>query len=275
MLNTTWTKTVVLFVLIFIQTASGSAGDEDYTDQEKQYLLNLARTTLCWYTHNQSIPFVDPSILPVKLKEKKGCFVTLTHKTTGLRGCIGSTIGYEKLYKAVIDKTVAAATHDPRFNAVSYDDIKDLKISVSILSVPRRMYFDTPSQLLDKLTSGKDGVIIKTRYGTSTFLPQVWDMLPDKRQFLSRLCAKHGAPSLIWTNDTNIEVYTYRVISFEEDSYGRLVVGSMGATVGGNGARIIGKAEWSAPDGVTQTADAGVTLDALFILAPESDIQQK
>ncbi len=92
-----------------------------------------------------------------------------------------------------------------------------------------------------KLRPLKDGVIITTKYGSSTYLPQVWEQLPDKKDFLSNLCHKHGAPSDYWETDwKNMTVQTYEAIVFGEEVYGRRVVGKNGAIVGEKGAYLLG-----------------------------------
>lgn len=80
-----------------------------------------------------------------------------------------------------------------------------------------------------------------TKYGHSTFIPQVWKSLPDKKDFLSALCEKHGAPGDTWKKDyKNIRVFTYQAIVLSEEVYGRRVVGKNGAIVGKQGATILG-----------------------------------
>jgi AmmeMemoRadiSam system protein A len=121
----------------------------------------------------------------------------------------------------VIDRAISAAVHDPRFPKVNYEELKDIKIEISILTAPEKILFHSPDDLLAKLRPKIDGVILKTKYGSSTFLPQVWDQIPDKEQFLSYLCRKQGAPGMIWkSNYQDIEVLIYQAIVFGEETYG-------------------------------------------------------
>lgn len=248
---------------------------ENFAPEERAYLLNLARAALDWSVRDGNAPSVDSAELPETLREKAGCFVTLTHRTAGLRGCMGSLAASEPLYKQVIDKTITAAHRDPRFEPVLPDELGDIKISVSILTVPKRLFFESPSGLLRSLTPGRDGVVIETRFGSSTFLPQVWDGLPDKSMFLSQLCAKHGAPQTIWLTDPTVRVYTYRAIVFEEDEFGRIAVGSGGAVAGPNGARIVGNAVWGTPLPSDTAPEPGTRLEPFLILSPDSDISHQ
>jgi len=230
----------VAAIMLFLNTLS-FAGEYSLSDREKEFLVNLSRQTLYWYLKDGTIPSIDQNILTESTKSNKSCFVTLEKKNIGLRGCMGVFGSREPLYKNVIDRTVAAATKDPRFSPVTYDELKDIKLEVSVLTEPTNLSFDSPEDLLNKLQPLKDGVIITTKYGSSTYLPQVWAQLPDKKEFLSNLCVKHGAPANYWqTNWKDITVQTYNAIVFGEEVYGRIVIGKKGAIVGEKGAYLLG-----------------------------------
>lgn len=217
------------------------AQEDPFTNREKEYLINLARQTLYWYLKDGTIPEPDENALTNQLRQKAACFVTLSKKDLGLRGCMGLFERDRPLWQNVIDRTIAAATGDPRFNKVTYDELKSIKLEISILTEPEQLQFNSPEDLLTKLQPNKDGVIIITKYGSSTYLPQVWEQIPDKEDFLSRLCAKHNAPPNIWRTDCrNIQVLTYRAIVFGEEIYGRIIVGKKGAVVGKGGAFVLG-----------------------------------
>lgn len=213
-----------------------------FTGQDKSYLLNLARQTVCWHLKYDAIPEPDKSELSEKVLQHLGCFVTLEHKEKDLRGCIGIFERREPLYKNVISRSIAAA-HDSRFrlDPVTYEEMENIKIEISVLTEPRDLAFDSPDELLSKLRPYIDGVILYTRYGNSTYIPQVWQQIPKKEDFLSRLCRKHGAPMETWKKDfKNIKVQTYQAVVFHEESYGRKVVGPKGAIVGKKGAMVLG-----------------------------------
>ncbi|MFC1480562.1 AmmeMemoRadiSam system protein A [Candidatus Omnitrophota bacterium] len=238
---------VLLFVLSLVCSTTHAAED-DFSPGEKQFLLDLARQTLCWYAEDRSIPTVEDKYLTPKLLANEGCFVTLDSKEKryalygGLRGCMGMFAPVTTpLYKNVIDRTIAAAARDPRFPPVKYSELKDIKIEISVLTTPEELDFSSPEDLLAKLKPLEDGVILITGYGSSTYLPQVWEQLPEKEEFLSRLCLKHGAPADYWrTNYINLRVQIFKVAHFAEQMYGRIVVGKNGAVVGKGGGVVLG-----------------------------------
>jgi AmmeMemoRadiSam system protein B/AmmeMemoRadiSam system protein A len=185
------------------------------SEDERQYLLELARETLEDYLEKGVKPAVEEGRLTPKLKKVQGCFTTLS-KQGALRGCIGHILPQEELYKCVMDNAIAAALHDPRFAPVTSDEVDELEIEISALSVPETLEFDSPEDLLEKLRPGTDGVVIRYMGRTSTYLPQVWDMIPDKQQFLSQLCLKQGSPSNCWQMP-GTEIQTYQAFVFHED----------------------------------------------------------
>ncbi len=235
---------LVLFTCLLLKTPLLLADEiNTLTNRDKEYLVNLARQTLCWYLKDGTVPTVDKSDLTDNLKLKKGCFVTLVDRNKALRGCMGLFSSQEPLYKNVIDRTIAAVTQDPRFinNRIKYSDLKNIKLEISVLTEPVDLKFNSPQDLLDKLKPFTDGVIITTKYGSSTYLPQVWEQLPDKKEFLSNLCQKQDVPADYWeTNYKDISVQIYQAIAFGEETYGRIVIGKNGATVGGKGAYLLG-----------------------------------
>lgn len=235
----------MISILIFFVTSTcflprGNTQDFLLSDVEKQYLLNLSRQTLCYYIKDKTKPEPNESALTVNLKMNRDCFVTLYKKEYGLRGCIGFG-GRKPLYMSVIDRTIAAATEDTRFEKVQYSELKEIKLEISVLTEREEIQFSSPDDLLNKIQSGVDGILLYTRYGGSTYIPKVWESIPDKKKFLSTLCMKHGAPPNIWVTDyKNIRVLKYQAICFGEEIYGRRVIGKKGALVGKMGAYILG-----------------------------------
>jgi AmmeMemoRadiSam system protein A len=269
---------IIFFFLLFFLNFTGFTKENTLTDREKEFLVNLSRQTLYWYLKYGEIPSVDKEILTDNIKSKKACFVTLYKKGVGLRGCMGLFFPKEPLYKNVIDRTIAAATKDPRFKPVKYGELKDIKLEISVLTDPVTLKFNSPQELLDKLQPLRDGVIIITKYGSSTYLPQVWKQLPNKRDFLSNLCVKQGAPYDYWeTNFGDITVQTYQAIVFGEEIYGRIVVGKKGAIVGEKGAFLIGTVKPLKEDFYYggYKINKGVKLMPGTILTPDSDIVEE
>ena len=137
-------------------------------------------------------------------------------KNHNLRGCIGHILPQESLYKCVIENAVNAAVNDRRFLPVIYDELKDIEIEISALSVPQELKHSSPDDLLTKLVPNVHGVIIKSGFRQSTYLPQVWEQMPDKEQFLNALCKKGGSAEDCW-KDSKTKIETYKAFVFSED----------------------------------------------------------
>ena len=147
-------------------------------------------------------------------KDHCGTFVTL--KIDGrLRGCIGSLTSNESILTGIRRNALNAAFRDPRFSPLKVDEFEHVDIEISILTEPRPLEYIDYSDLLAKLRVNIDGVIIRKGRAGATFLPQVWEQLPEPDIFLSHLCAKAGLPKDAWQN-TKLEVSTYQVQYFEE-----------------------------------------------------------
>jgi AmmeMemoRadiSam system protein A len=271
---------LLLALLLAPMRAANCATEENamLTDDDKQYLLNLARRTVSWYLADRSIPQPAEDALGDNVKKKLGCFVTLNHRKKGLRGCIGIFERERPLYMNVISRAIAAG-QDSRFRAdpVTPDELKDIGIEISVLTEPEDLPFTSPEDLMSKLRPMVDGVILQTRYGGSTYLPQVWEHFKSKEEFLSHLCRKHGAPMDSWRKDyKNLKVQTYQAIVFGEDGYGRKVVGKKGGVAGKKGATLLGTATESSgiPKGGKQIKE-GESLAPGSIVTQDSNVIAK
>jgi len=186
----------------------------EYTQLEKQFLLELARRAIEFYFEKGRELEINESEIPSsRLKEERAVFVTL-NQNNDLRGCIGCLEARLPLYQEVIDKAICAAFQDPRFLPLSKEELPKTQISISVLTIPKPLEFQDPQELLNKLTPEKDGVILKKGFNSATYLPKVWEELPDKELFLSSLCQKAGLESDAWKG--KIEVSTYQSVDFEE-----------------------------------------------------------
>ena len=125
------------------------------------------------------------------LNQNGACFVTL-HKNGALRGCIGSIIAHKPLIADIIDNSRNAAFSDARFSPVEKEELKDIKVAISLLSAPEEINFKTEQELLDKIVPFEDGIIIKDKEYQAVYLPSVWDELSDKKEFLNSLKIKAG-----------------------------------------------------------------------------------
>ncbi len=184
------------------------------TEEEGRYLLSVARKTIEQKISNLEAQVEFDSFDSNKFSEKRGTFVTLTIDD-GLRGCIGNIIPQESLLDGVKANAINAAFRDPRFRPLSGKEWEKVKIEISILTDPKPLDYSNRKDLLEKMRQGTDGVILKKGYNQSTFLPQVWEQLPDKKEFLTHLCLKAGLDGNEWEKE-KLEVLTYQVQAFEE-----------------------------------------------------------
>lgn len=184
------------------------------SNEEGKYLLNVARETIKNELNNKKIPLLEWKKIPDKFKENLGTFVTLTIGGN-LRGCIGHIIPRETLIEGVKENAINAAFRDPRFPPLSKEEFDKIDIEVSILTYPEELPYKDPQDLLNKLRPGIDGVIIKKGFYESTFLPQVWEQLQNKEDFLSHLCMKAGLSADAWRRE-KLSVSIYQVQAFEE-----------------------------------------------------------
>jgi len=201
-----------------MMNAQQKEGTENLSSDEQKLVLGMARARLRQVATGELAPEIPADGLSPALKRDAACFVTLT-KNGVLRGCIlDSFAPHEPLYKNVLRNVELAATSDPRFPPVRSSEVDDITIEISVLDHPRVLAFSDPDDLVSKLVPGQDGVILTTRYGKSTYLPQVWDDLPDPSQFMSSLCQKQGAPADCWRSDPTIKIEIYHVFHFSEEA---------------------------------------------------------
>jgi len=187
---------------------------DQLTDGEKQLLLRLAREAMECGVRGKQLPPLDKNSLTPHLLEQGASFVTLTINGD-LRGCIGALEANQPLVDDVREHAVAAALEDPRFRPVAESELDRIKLEVSCLTPPRLLEYSTSEDLLAKLRPHVDGVILKGDFRRATFLPQVWEKIPDPEDFLDHLCAKMGAKPNLWRN-TKLQVYVYQVEEFHE-----------------------------------------------------------
>lgn len=184
-------------------------GNEMLTLEQKKVLLKIARESMETFVKTRKRKAFSVSD-PV-LKREQGAFVTLT-KNGELRGCIGRIIGDLPLYQAVADMAIEAAVGDPRFPAVTADELKDIQLEVSVLSSLEQI------DDVNKIEIGKHGIIIRQGFNSGLLLPQVateynW----DRQTFLEHTCSKAGLPYGCWKNKT-AQIYIFSAEFFSEKS---------------------------------------------------------
>ncbi len=184
------------------------------SDGEKKTLLRLAREAMDYGVKGQKLPPLDLQSLSAALRDPGASFVTLTIHDE-LRGCIGALEAYQPLAEDVREHAVAAALNDPRFPPVQEGELSRIRIEVSRLTAPHPMEYATSEDLLKKLRPHIDGVVLKEGHRRATFLPQVWEKIPDPAEFLDNLCYKMGVPANSWRTGT-LQVLIYQVEEFRE-----------------------------------------------------------
>ncbi len=188
--------------------------DTPLSPEERALLLTIARDAITAAVWGKPLPRLDLASLPPRLREKGASFVTLTRRGA-LRGCIGTLEAYQPLALDVQEHAVAAATQDYRFPPLRPEELPEIEIEVSRLTPSVPLEYASPEDLLRKLRPGVDGVVLSDGLRRATFLPQVWEKLPDAAEFLSQLCLKMGAPPDLWRRKP-LDVSVYQVEEFHE-----------------------------------------------------------
>ena len=197
---------------------SSNSAPSELTPSQGAALVALARRTLM-EQFDRPIPeeraqHLEDLLNDPALQTHCGTFVTLKIDAN-LRGCIGSLTGSEPLAEGVRTHAVNAAFYDPRFQAVTDQELDKIRIEVSVLTEPKPISYSDESDLLAQLRPRVDGVTIRKGVKSATFLPQVWKQLPIPESFLSNLCMKAGLASDAW-REGELVVETYQVQYFEE-----------------------------------------------------------
>jgi len=174
------------------------------TNQQK-FLLRLARQTIEHYLKSGKTPEVK--IEEEYLKEKRGAFVTLKVNDQ-LRGCIGYPLPYKPLHETIIDVAISAATQDYRFSPLSYEELQEVKIEISVLSLPELI------KDVKQIEVGRHGIIITKGPNKGLLLPQVpleydWDL----ETYLRHGCLKAGLDEDEWKKEVQIEVFEAQVFA--------------------------------------------------------------
>lgn len=186
---------------------------DDAADPMGTELLRLARGSIeHGLVHREPLP-VNYSELHPALTDPAATFTTL--RVSGqLRGCCGNLVATDPLALDVARSAFRAAFRDPRFDPVGRHELGVIRLEVSVLSPLEPMPVSDEADLLERLTPGIDGLVILADGRRATFLPKVWEMLPDPQQFLAALKAKCGVAENYWSEQ--IEFQRYRTTSYAE-----------------------------------------------------------
>jgi uncharacterized protein len=184
------------------------------SEEEGEFLVKLARKTIETYIKEGKIMAV-PDETPQNLRQDMGVFVTINSQNQ-LRGCIGYPEPVKPLVKATIDVAIGAATQDPRFPRVNINELADITVEVSVLTLPKLLEALKPSEYLEKISIGETGLIVEMGVYRGLLLPQVpiewgWDV----EEFLGNTCMKAGLSSNCWLQE-GVKIYSFQSQIFEE-----------------------------------------------------------
>jgi len=188
--------------------------ENQLTSEERAILLKLARQAMESAVRGTNLEPLDLQSLPERLRQHGATFVTLTREGE-LRGCIGALEPQTALAEDVREHAIAAAQQDFRFPPVQFTELPKINIEISRLTVAQDLDYESSQDLLNRIRPQVDGVIISDGWHRATFLPQVWDKLPDPETFLSHLCLKMGASPDLWRRK-KLRVQVYQVEEFHE-----------------------------------------------------------
>ncbi|MGE0082502.1 MAG: AmmeMemoRadiSam system protein A [Thiohalomonadaceae bacterium] len=175
---------------------------------DRDTLLRVAAASIRHgFTHARPLP-VKAEDYPEALRPLRATFVTLLDRRNELRGCIGGLQAQWPLVEDVARHAFAAAFEDPRFLPVRPEEFSGLTLSISILNPAVALPASSEAELVAALRPGADGLILREGARRSTFLPSVWEQLPDPHDFLAHLRMKAGLPPDYWSDTLRFERYT-------------------------------------------------------------------
>ncbi len=172
----------------------------------RQRLIQVAREAILQPLNGQPESSIDPEQFPASFQEKRASFVTINLRGH-LQGCIGSLAATRPLVLDVASNARSAAFRDPRFQPLTLAEYQDIDVHISILSKPEPMALSSSEELISTLRPGVDGLIIEERGRRATYLPSVWEQLPDPATFVRELRRKAGLTAEGWSSETRVWRY--------------------------------------------------------------------
>jgi len=192
-------------------------GEFSLSAEQKKILLTAARLSIVEALSGKKGRGEYRKTIDQELLKPGASFVTLTLHGA-LKGCIGTLKAYQPLLQDVCEHAVAAALDDYRFAPVKLSELNTIEIEVSWLTEPKPLAYSDAHDLVSKLRPLVDGVTLRDGYHQATFLPQVWEELPQPEEFLTHLCMKMGVNGNTWrTKKLSVEVY--QVEHFSESDF--------------------------------------------------------
>lgn len=187
---------------------------DTFTLEDGKELVTSARKVVTAFLVNKKKISLGKEFIS-KYSFKSGIFVTLNTKS-GLRGCIGYPLPHKKLHEALEDASIAAATEDPRFSPVKFEELTEITFEVTILSTPEKIVVNDPIEYLKEIKVGRDGLIVKNGFNSGLLLPQVpveygW----NEKEFLEYTCNKANLPKDYW-KEKDTEILKFTGVIFKE-----------------------------------------------------------
>ncbi len=200
------------------------ADEEKFTLEDGEMLIKFARDNIEFFLkNNRKIPVTEE--IKEKFMDKYGGFVTLNTRgvsDNSLRGCIGYIEPTYSLYEVIHRVSISSAIEDPRFPSVTFEEMENILIELSILTPPKLIEVNDPEEFPNKIVIGRDGLIAERGIRRGLLLPQVpidhgrnWDV----KTFLSHTCSKAWLDPDAW-RDLATKVYSFQAILFEEETPG-------------------------------------------------------
>jgi len=196
--------------------------DNVISEKEGKLLVNTARSIVTEFLKNGTRVKLDKKFQD-NFSFKSGVFVTL-NTSAGLRGCIGYPLPDKKLFNALEDAAISAATEDPRFPSIKFEELDSITFEVTVLTPPKKIEVRDPQEYLSKIKVGHDGLIVKYGYNSGLLLPQVpieygW----NEKEFLEHTCEKAGLHKDYWKKvETEIEKFQ-GIVFKEKDPNGEVI----------------------------------------------------
>lgn len=198
---------------------------KDYSnlsDSDGEMLVKTARAVVTEFLKTKNKMKLDKDF-EESFSSNAGVFVTLNHQSN-LRGCIGYALPDKKLYNALEEAAISAATEDPRFPSVAFEELDQITFEVTVLTPPQEIEVSDPQEYPSKVKVGRDGLIVKSGFNSGLLLPQVpkeygW----NEEEFLDHTCEKAGLPKEQW-KEKDTKILKFEGIVFKEQSPGGSVV---------------------------------------------------
>ena len=179
----------------------------DISTDDSRTLLSTAKQSIEYGLQHKAAMPVNLNDYSELLQSQAACFVTL-NLNQQLRGCIGTLEAYRALITDVSEHAFDAAFRDPRFSPLTAQELPLLEIHISILTPSEVMNISSEQDLIDQLQPGIDGLIIDDGIHRATFLPSVWEQLPEAKDFLNHLKRKAGMDANHWSDSIKASRYT-------------------------------------------------------------------